>query len=284
MPLALLLTAGGVSFLAASAGAQDLSGAQDLFARGKYAEVIAMAEKQVKEGGYRTDWRVLLVKSLLEVGRYDEAYTNAQEGLDGFSANIPLRLLARQTALFHNKPAEANRRLVEIQSLLEQRQPSYRDGEELVALGQVLLLSGVEPRLVLENCFQRAEKLTPPTREAFRAAGQLALDKHDYKLAADAFRAGLKTFPEDPGLETGLAQAYAPDDAEEMGHAIEAALKTNPRHVPALLLLADHLIDAEQYDEAEKQLALALTVNPWQPEALAYRAVLAYLRNNAAAA
>jgi tetratricopeptide (TPR) repeat protein len=59
-------------------------------------------------------------------------------------------------------------------------------------------------------------------------------------------------------------------------------LKANPQHVPTLLLLADHLIDAEQYDEAEKELALALKVNPNQPEALADRAVLANLRNDAA--
>ncbi len=69
-----------------------------------------------------------------------------------------------------------------------------------------------------------------------------------------------------------------------MLQAIQAALAVNPQHVPTLLLLADHLIDAEQYDEAEKQLALALSVNPHQPEALAYRAVLAELRNDTNAA
>ena len=42
------------------------------------------------------------------------------------------------------------------------------------------------------------------------------------------------------------------------------------------------MIDAEQYDEAEKQLAIVLKVNPNQPEALAYRAVLAHLRNDSA--
>jgi len=64
--------------------------------------------------------------------------------------------------------------------------------------------------------------------------------------------------------------------------AIEAALAINPRHIPSLLLLVDHLIDGEQYDEAEKNLALVLSVNPHQPEALAYRAVLANLRSDSA--
>jgi hypothetical protein len=112
------------------------------------------------------------VKSLLTVGRYDEAYTNAADGLENYSADTALRLLARETALFKNNPAEANRRLDEIKILLEQRPPEYHDGAELVALGQALLLLGVEPRLVLENCFQRAEKLDSPPREAFLFASR----------------------------------------------------------------------------------------------------------------
>ncbi len=65
-----------------------------------------------------------------------------------------------------------------------------------------------------------------------------------------------------------------------MKHALEGALAANPRHIPSLLLLADHLIDAEKYDEAQQQLDRVLAVNPWQPEALAYRATLAHLRND----
>ena len=42
------------------------------------------------------------------------------------------------------------------------------------------------------------------------------------------------------------------------------------------------LSNSGKYDEAEKQLAIVLKVNPHQPEALAYRAVLANLRNDPA--
>jgi tetratricopeptide (TPR) repeat protein len=279
-----LLLGGGVLFPTGNAGAQTVENAQAQFQHGDYAAVITLAQQELAAGSYRSDWRQLLVKSLMTVGRYSEAYTNAAAGLSSYAPNVALRLLARETALFENKPAEANRRLTEIGLLLQQRQPTYQDGADLVALGQALLLLGVEPRLVLENCFQRAEQLDPPVRESFLAAGQLALDKHDFKLAAEAFRAGLKKFPNDPDLESGLARAFESSNRGEMLQAIEAALAVNPRHVPTLLLLADHLIDAEQYDDAEKQLALVLAVNPHQPEALAYRAVLAELRNDTNAA
>jgi tetratricopeptide (TPR) repeat protein len=280
MPVAFRLVCCGLLFLARHAGAQSLEEMQEQFLRGNYAEVIKTAQQEAGAGGYRNEWRMLLVKTLLTVGRYDEAYTNATQGLNNFSSDIALRLLARETALYKNNLAEANRRLVEIKIFLEQRPPAYQSGEELVALGQALLLLGVEPRLVLENCFQRAEKLTSPPREAFLASGQLALDKHDFKLAADAFRAGLKNFPDDPDLHAGLAQSFETSNREAMGKSIESALEINPQHIPSLLLLTDHLIDAEQYDEAEKQLAIVLKVNPHQPEALAYRAVLADLRND----
>jgi tetratricopeptide (TPR) repeat protein len=143
---------------------------------------------------------------------------------------------------------------------------------------------GLEPRLVLENCFRRAETMEPPLRDAFLDAGQLALDKHDFVLAANTYRSGLKKFPDDPDMEGGLAAAFQTGDPEQMLKALEAALAVNPRHIQSLLLLADHLIDAEQYDEAGKQLSLVLEVNPHQPEALAYRAVLDHLRNDEAAA
>jgi tetratricopeptide (TPR) repeat protein len=282
--MVLQLAAAALFLPAGIAGAQSLETAQTQFLHGHYAEVITVAQKELGAETYRTDWRRLLVESLLMLGRYEAAYTNATAGLDDYSANLALRMLARETALYAHHPAEANQRLSEIKMLLEQSRPEYRDGAELVALGQALLLLGVEPRLVLENCFQRAEKLDSPPREAFLAAGQLALDKHDFKLAADTFQAGLKTFPSDPDLEYGLAQAYESGEHGELLPAIEAALAANPKHIPTLLLLADHSIDAEQYDEAEKQLALVLTVNPYQPRALAYRAVLAELRNDPAAA
>jgi tetratricopeptide (TPR) repeat protein len=280
-PIAFGLGCGVVLFNCPFARAQTLEETRQQFLRGNYGEVVTTAQKQVQEGS-SSDWRILLIQSLLTVGRYGEAYTNAQNGIGDYPVRVRMFLLARETALYQNDPAGANRWLAEAQDFIEARRGFNSGGENLVALGQAMLLLGVEPQVVLQNCFQQAEKMDPPPREAFLASGQLALDKHDFSLAADAFRAGLKQFPGDPDMESGLARAFETSDREQMMQHIDAALKANPQHVPTLLLLADHLIDAEQYDEAEKELALALKVNPNQPEALADRAVLANLRNDAA--
>jgi Tfp pilus assembly protein PilF len=43
--------------------------------------------------------------------------------------------------------------------------------------------------------------------------------------------------------------------------------------------MVDSQIDAEQYDAADQTLARVAAVNPHHPQAHAYRAVLAHLRN-----
>lgn len=279
-PVGLWLIGCGLFFIS-HVTAQTLDDAQKDFLHGHYDAVIATAKKQIDNGDYSGDWRVLLVKSLLTVGRYAEAHTNALESLNDYSGALEKRLLLRETYLYQNDTAGANEQLSEMQQLVEMRS-AYLHNNEPVALGRALLLLGVEPRLVLDNCFRPAETLVPPLREAFLASGQLALDKHDFALAADVFRAGLKKFPDDPDLHWGLAKAFESGDRSQMLAAIQAALDVNPQHIPSLLLLADHLIDAEEYDEAAKQLDIILKVNPHRPEALAYRAVLAHLRNDPA--
>ncbi len=275
----------GVGFFPAVPGAraQTLDQTLEKFLAGHYEDVIQIVRKR-GNGDYDDSWRVLLVKSLLTLGRYAEARTNALSGVNDFPSSMQLRLLSRETALYQNNLAAANRELNEIKSLIEQRGVFSQSSDNLVALGRALLLLGVEPKLVLENSFQRAYGRDPPVREAYLASGQLALDKHDFKLAADAFRAGLKKFPGDPDLNAGLAQSFESSDRKEMVDAIATALETNPHHIPSLLLLADHLIDAEHYAEAQKQLDAVLAVNPWRPEALAYKSLLAQLRNDTNAA
>lgn len=271
----------GLLILVSGAAARSLEDSQRDFLQGKYDEVIKTAEKQVAAGDYSDNWRVLLVKSLLTVGRYGEAHTNALAFVDDYSGFLEKRLLLRETFLYQNDPAGANQQLLEMQQFIERRS-SELQYEDPVPLGRAFLLLGVEPRMILETFFRPAETTVPPVREAFLAIGQLALDKHDYALAADTFRAGLKKFPDDPDMQGGLARAFEPSDREAMLEAIDAALKVNTHHIPSLLLLVDHLIDAEEYDEAAKQLEVVLKVNPHQPEALASRAVLAQLRNDPA--
>lgn len=265
-------------FLFTHLAAQSLDETKTRFLKGEYEEVATIAATNSVSNRRNEEWRTLLVESLLTLGRYEEAHTNAVRAVQDMPFSVRLRLLLRETSFFQNDLRGVTNGMEELSNLLGARMRYYQDADSITAVGDGLLLLGVEPRLVLDNFYQRARQMKPTSRYAFLSTGNLAMRKHDFAMAADMFRAGLKEFPEDPDLLAGLAESFQPGDREEMLKNLELALEINPHHIPSLLLVADHLIDAEEYEEAEKQLAAVLKINPHQPEALAYRAVLAHLR------
>ena len=273
-----LLLVAIMNFLPVQAAAPDQ--AQKLYIQGDYHKAIRACERAIKDGEAEEDWRQLLVRSLLAVGKYEEARQAIVAATERYSGSIHLRLLAREVYLHNNEPERAKQMLREINMLASTRMWVYQDAANLVTLGKTALLLNADARRVLEQFFDRAKRAEPKNRDVFLASGQLSLDKNDYQLASKTFAEGLRKFPEDPDLHFGMAQAFAPSDRRRMLEAIEAALEHNPNHVSAHLLLADHLIDGEEYEEAAKSIATALEVNPWQPRAWAYRAVMAHLEND----
>jgi tetratricopeptide (TPR) repeat protein len=269
--------------------AADLDDARILFKKGDYAGCIKAAQHAVGDSSTRwnDDWPLLLARAQMAVGQYPQAQTTIERALRDFPNSIQLRLEAYYVFQANGRTDRAQAMLEQITAILEQlnspggaRLRSMLDPPSIVALGNALLLMNKEPKLVLDNFFNQIKTLAPDTREAWLSAGELALRKHDYQLAAANFTEAHKRFPDDPDAEFGLARAYAPSDIELMGTYIQAVLDQNPNHVPAMLLLVDHLVDAEQYDEAAKMLKDIFKVNPWDPDAWAYSAVIANLRND----
>ena len=275
----MLLVAGSFRSLSAA----ELDDTRPLFLNGKYAECIHACQEALNESDPAEEWRLLLAKSYLAVGRYTNAYEVINTNLSRFSGSIQLRLLGREVCLRNGQVEQANEMLSEINSLAGYRMWAYQDTANLVTLGRAAILLGADPRRVLEQFFDNAKKRDASHREPYLASGQLALDKNDYDLAAKTFAAGLKKFPKDADFHFGLAQSYASSDRRQMLASIEAALDYNPNHVPSFLLLVDHLVDGEEYKAAEETLKKALAVNPHHPEAWAYHAVIAHLRNDTAA-
>jgi tetratricopeptide (TPR) repeat protein len=253
-----------------------------LFIKGEYAKCIkacreALADREPEEG-----WRLLLAESLMAVGQYTNALAVVQTNLSRYPWSVQLRLLAHEVFRRNGLAAEAAGALDDINRLGGYRMWAYQDTANLVTMGRAAILLGADPRRVLEQFFDLAKKRDGTNRLTFLASGQLALDKNDYELAAKTFAAGLKLFPLDPDLHFGQAQAYAPSDRRLMIASIEAALNANPNHAPSHLLLADHLVDGEEYKAAEESIKKALDVNPHHAEAWAYRAVIAHLKNDPA--
>lgn len=269
-------------FAAAATHGAELTNARALYVSGQYKAATAECEQAIASFEYEEEWRTLLVKSLMASGQYEKAGGIISNALERYSWSIPIRLLAHEVLPYAGETNRAAEVLREIETLVGARTDNrVRDAATMIAIGKAILLLGADPRKVLDNLFEPARKAAPDNREVYLAMGQLALDKHDFELAAKQFNAGLKKYPNDPDLHFGLAEAFQTGDRKQMLKHVNATLEQNTNHIGALLLLARHLIAGEEYEEAEKLLQRAFDVNPWRPEAWSYRAVLAHLRSDA---
>lgn len=250
------------------------------FLAGNYPFALAESETGIRSSPGNLDWQLLRIEVLLATGRYAEADTAMSMALGADPANIRLRWISREVAFANGRPEEAAKRVEEVARFGSGRSLMYRQPADLVVLGRAVLLLGFDPKDVLDRVFAVAQKADLKLRDVYLARGELALSKHDFALAAKAFEEGVKQLPDDPDLYSGLARAYENGDREAAAQALNTALKLNPRHAPSLLQLADNRIDGEDYDAAEKHLAEVIAVNPAHPEAWAYRAVIAHLRND----
>lgn len=259
------------------APAASLDTAQEQLRGGRYNDSLASARQAIADSAYQPQWRILLIESMLALGQYEEAAGQIDSILIQYPLNISLLKLAHTVYIANGRADEAREMLEKIYRIASARRLAFVTSNDLVALGQSLLLLGAEPRIVLRDFYNRALQNDPNCREAYLAAGDLAMAKQDYELAAEQFHKALERFGDDADVHYGLAKAFYHSDRRTMMQALDAALFANARHAPSLILLAEHQIDCEDYDGAAKSLDRVLAVNPWRPEAWAYRAMLAHL-------
>ncbi|MDQ3624303.1 MAG: tetratricopeptide repeat protein, partial [Verrucomicrobiota bacterium] len=269
------------AFAAGNASGAEPEKVRQQLTRGEYAEVIRIAQEAIGSDELNEEWRLILGEALFAVGRYAEAREVLVPALEKFRVSLRLRLLAYHVLRHAGDVGRAEEIFIEMDRLGGTREWAYRTPEDRIALGKIALLVGADPKRVLELFFDPVKKAKPEFRESYLACGQLALDKNDFALASKFFGEAARKFPEDPDAHFGLAQAFAPSDTETMGEELEKTLKFNPNHPGARLLGANHLIDTEQYEAAESMVADALKLNPADPKAHAYRAVIAHLRADA---
>jgi tetratricopeptide (TPR) repeat protein len=257
----------------------DLKEAEQQYLRGDYKGCITATRQELKSRPAMEDWNVLLSQALLATGQYPEALQVMTNALAENSWGIRLRWQAYLVFQANGRTQSADDMLERIRQMVLSQGTGARDSQTLVAYGQAALLKRSDPKSVLDLLFDPAKAANPTNRDVYLAIGNLALDKHDYALAAKRFEEGLLKLPDDPDLHCGLARAFAPSDPALMLTSVEAALRINSNHVDSLLLLVDHSIDAEEYAQAERLLNRIQAVNPWHPEAWAYRAVVAHLQS-----
>ena len=259
--------------------------AHTLYLSGEYEAALELASQgRFAEGADERWWR-LEGEILLILGRYEDAYARMSSGVVDVPDSLWIMLLRREAGRYvaqNDSPGLTQQDIIRAINYAA----AYRGRESTTspdfqaAVGQAALVAQVEPKLVLDNFLKPAQAGEPASRDAFLISGQLALDKHDPALASRTFRAGLEKFPDDPDLLAGYAASFRNGDRTQMLALARQALELNPRHIRAHLLLADHLLDAEDYDGGRSEIDSVLAINPRHPEAHAYLAVIAELENN----
>jgi len=260
--------------------AAELNECREMLIKGDYQACIEATHEAITKNRYGESWPVIKAQAEAAIGQFDTSLMTVANGLRRYSWSIRLRWLAREAALRSGRAELAEVLLTEIRTLVKQFAWRYTDAEELVILGQIDEFDGRDAREILDERFEKAKLRSRTSREPWLAIGNLALGKSDDSLAADNFKAALEQFPNDPDFTSGLARAIASTDRQAAAVGIEAALKQNPNHIPSILFMVDGLVDAEQYDAAIELLDRVHEIDFLEPEAFAYRSVIAHLTND----
>ena len=207
-----------------SAFAADIDAVHEQFKTGRYTECLESARKAIENGAYAAQWRVLMIKSLMSLGQYDKAADDMDIVLLHYPVSMRLLELAHTVYIHNDQPGRADEAINRLVRVGTSRDLRFMSPGDLVALGNSLLLLGEEPRLVLDELFTRAIKNDPNCLDAYLAAGDLALAKQDYDLAANQYRSALKRFGKDPDVHFGLAGAFYQSDRNLMIRSLDAAL------------------------------------------------------------
>jgi tetratricopeptide (TPR) repeat protein len=250
-----------------------------LFRTGKYAECAGSAEKAIAADEFSENLRLLKIKAEMELGRYAEALQTLDAALQKFPTSLSLRWVGRDVCRYNNQPERTKQFDDEMVLLIKQGPARYGDSINRLIVGRFFLSQGVDPKRVLDGLYNEVKKQQPNLSLAWLASGDLALDKQDFALAAQAFQQAAKLDPGDPEAWYGLARSFSSSDSAREQEAVKNALERNPNHIGTLLLLVDDLVDSERYDDAETLLRQVAEINPRHARAAAYRAVIAHLRS-----
>ncbi|MGK0187326.1 MAG: tetratricopeptide (TPR) repeat protein [Verrucomicrobiales bacterium] len=248
---------------------------RNMFNSGKYDDVVAELEANQELQIFMTEAEELLIKALIARGRYEEALQAFQ-----FSNRIGATMRGRYFLWEIFSRLGEKQRADELIAYLAGITYQPEEPGDILAVGQVKFLNGMEPKEVLDDYFTKVIKKFPDNPEGYLYAGRLALDKYDARLASKRFYEGLKVDADNVELQYSLAKAFFQSDRKEALRLIEKILQINPNHVPTLFLMVEHLLVEDNREQAEELLARIEEVNPRDVKLWAMRAGLEFIEGN----
>jgi cellulose synthase operon protein C len=296
------------------ASAQTVEQAEAALRAGRYDEAIAgfrrlAAANPAPAGAHRG-----LVRALAETGRFEEAENVAAALAPGSPAAVEVSASLGEVLYARGKLAEAEtafRRAREtsapdslwarVQLAMLRHERGDRDGaaeefdafidiynaraqqltaQELMAVGLACWYLGTGNSGLIRDAlkaFDLAAAKDPTWAEPRLRAGALFLEKYNSPDAQASFDEVLEMNPRNARALHGSARRRNFEGAPGADSLARLALEHNPGLVDARVLVAEILLGLESYDEATKEIDLALAVDSTSPGALAVLAGIRYL-------
>jgi tetratricopeptide (TPR) repeat protein len=297
--------------------AQGVDDATQLLRTGKYEQAAAAFAKVPASDDEWVAAQRGLVRSLMAVGKYDEAEAAARRATTAAKGNELWTTLgevlhtrgrnadaeqafgrartshasdsltaALDLAVLHYERGDRDQAMQEFDRFIDVYNKT--DGSSLSAsdLTAVAIacryLGATNPQLFKDalKAFDRAIQEggeTPEGDDARIALGEMFLEKYNSADAQSTFSEILGTNPNDARALLGAARRRFFDGAGGADSLVRQALKVNPNYAPAHVFVAELHLDLEEYADAQREIDRALQVNPVLPEALAVRAAVRYL-------
>lgn len=287
--------------------------AEVLYRSGRYDEAIAALRTAPDAASRR-----LLVRVLLEVGRYQEAEAAALDGAAPADVPVELANVAGEALRARGRRDEAEAAFARaaasqapdaLQARLNLALAKWgrgardealedfdgfidiynrggaRTAAELTAVGTAVRHLGVrDPALFHDavRAYEEAGQRDTGYAEPRLLEGELFLEKYNSTDASALFREVLAVNPRHPRALLGMARARAFDGTDEALAFVDSSLAINPNAPDALAFRARLLAGLERYDSAAAVASRALAVNPAALDALGVLGAVRFLQGDRA--
>jgi tetratricopeptide (TPR) repeat protein len=282
----------------------------DLLRSGKYADAIRILAAVPRSNAAWLDAQKFLAIAYNTVGRYEDAERVARAGVaaqgghevantlgeilmgrgkraeaesvfvKAVAASATDSLTAKlNIAILHYDRGDREKALAEFDAFIDvynNRLPSLTSAE-LVNVAVAVEYLGVKDAQLFKDALRaldRAIATDPDNIDAKVLIGELFLQKYNGEEAQNTFDEVLRLNPSLPRALVGAANRRSFDHQPGADSLIKEALKVNPLYVPAMLAVAAHFLDTEDYKSAQATIDSVLRVDPTSREALADAAII----------
>lgn len=269
LAVAVVLTA-GLTPLVTAEQAQNVTAARatadQSWRGGRYAELETLAQ------AFPKDETIAVYHALGVAARGD--YARAEAILTPFVTANPGGDAALEAGLLQLGVGRRTqgRQTLQLVLMADVRNPNARD--YLRAARAARALHRIDDA---QSYFRDAIALAPNDPRVNTEWGELFVEKYANAEAARSFQEALKADPDYGPALVGLARALADENPPQAVGLAQRALKLNPHHAAAHLLVAEMAIYQDKKADARAAIDTVLGLNPRHLEALSMQAALAYV-------